>query len=283
MKRCLPLAIGLAALLAAPLAAEELPKYMSVLSLKLKPGKGAEFGAIARKIAEANRRNKGDNWVAYAVEFGDPWVSFVSRRDSYGEITSSDDRFRKALAEAMGPAADRTMQDAMACVEATRSELRRYRWDLSANVPENIEELNRLLGETRFVRSVAVRVKNGHGLALEEFRKRDVELLKSKDSRTVTVVTQSVLGGPAGQYYLSTLFRSLADMDSMPANRELLGEERYGEFLKMNMEHVAEAQISLYRILPAWSNPPLSVVNVSREFWIPAQRPAATAARKAKP
>jgi hypothetical protein len=217
------------------------------------------------------------------VDFGEPWVSFVSRRDSFGDITSADDRFRKALAEAMGPATEKTMQDAMACVQETRSEVRRYRWDLSSNVPHNIEDLNRLIGEMRFVRSVTVRAKSGHGLALEEFRKRDLELLKDKDTRTMTVVTQSALGGPAGQYYLSTLLRSLSDMDSMPTNRELLGEERYGEFLKMNMEHVAEAQIALYRILPEWSNPPQAVVNVSRDFWIHTQRPTATAARKAKP
>ena len=53
---------------------------IDVFVVKVKPEKRADFDAVAKKIAEANHKYKGDNWIAYSVEYGDQnTVTFFQR------------------------------------------------------------------------------------------------------------------------------------------------------------------------------------------------------------
>ena len=53
--------------------------YLDVFTVQVKPDKRAEFDAIGRKIAMANRQNKGDTWIAMETVYGPgDRVSFVS-------------------------------------------------------------------------------------------------------------------------------------------------------------------------------------------------------------
>ncbi|MBI3665952.1 MAG: hypothetical protein HY236_06965 [Acidobacteria bacterium] len=38
--------------------------YLDIAVVKVRPEKRAEFDAINKKMADANRKNKGDNWIA---------------------------------------------------------------------------------------------------------------------------------------------------------------------------------------------------------------------------
>ena len=51
-------------LLAALAAGQAQEQYLDVYIVQVKPEKRAEFDAISRKIAAANRQNKGDAWIA---------------------------------------------------------------------------------------------------------------------------------------------------------------------------------------------------------------------------
>ena len=55
--------------------------YLDVLTCKVKPEKRTDFDAVAKKMADANRRYKGDSFLASQVEYGEQnTVIFTSGR-----------------------------------------------------------------------------------------------------------------------------------------------------------------------------------------------------------
>ena len=79
--------MALALALALSAAAQESDQYLDVFIAKAKPEKRAEFDAINKKIAEANRKNNGDTWIASETVYGEGnVVTFVSLRTSYADV-----------------------------------------------------------------------------------------------------------------------------------------------------------------------------------------------------
>ena len=111
--------------------------YLDVLTVQVKPEKRSDFDAISRKIAAANRQNKGDTWLAMETVYGPgDRVTFISTRNSYGEVESAMGTFMGALQKTYGKAAtDKLFQDVSQCTLSSRSEIRRRRWELSSNAP----------------------------------------------------------------------------------------------------------------------------------------------------
>ena len=62
--------------------------------------------------------------------------------------------------------------------------------------------------------------------------------------------------------------------------QEMLGEEGYQRFQKMNADTVAGVEYVLYRIVPELSNPPAEVAAVAPDFWSPKPKVAATSKPK---
>src|SRR5712692_7552989 len=65
------LALALALAIAAPAQMQQQGGYLDLYIAKVKPEKRADFDAVAKRIADANRRNNGDKWVASEVIYGD--------------------------------------------------------------------------------------------------------------------------------------------------------------------------------------------------------------------
>src|SRR6266849_8965054 len=79
--------------------------YLDVYVVKVKPEKRAEFDAINKKIVEANRRNKGDYWLAAESMYGEMnTVYFTSQRQNYADVEKGFDAFMAALAKPAGAA-----------------------------------------------------------------------------------------------------------------------------------------------------------------------------------
>jgi hypothetical protein len=254
---------------------------LDVFMVKVKPDRRADFDAFSRKLVEANRRNKGDVWIASQTEYGDPWVTFTTPRAGFPGIEDGMKRFEKALAEAYGPAAKKIMQDGMTCVEASRGELRRLRKDLSSNMPEDLEAYQQRIGRMRWISQTKVTVRRGHNDSFEESLRGVVKLRQANDPGTTIIARQTAAGASIDTYYFSVLRDSLADFDRGKPMREVLGEDRFREFAKMNAEDVLEAEVTIARVVPEWSNPPEAVVNVSRDFWRP--KTTSVAARRTRP
>src|SRR2546427_498234 len=99
-------AVVLLAVLAVGQAQQTQEEYLDVFTVQVKPEKRADFDAINKKIAAANRQNKGDAWLAMETVYGPgDRVTFVSTRHSYGDIEKAQGAFFEALQKTYGKAA----------------------------------------------------------------------------------------------------------------------------------------------------------------------------------
>src|SRR5438477_8724279 len=91
--------------------------YVDIFIVKVKPEKRMEFDALAKKIAEANRKNKGDNFTCSSVEYGEQnTLYFTSGRANMAAIDEGMKAFESAIGKAFGPAASKIMDDANHCM-----------------------------------------------------------------------------------------------------------------------------------------------------------------------
>src|SRR6202040_2006171 len=137
--------------LAAPVAAQAQGDYLDVFIVKVKPEKRADFLALAKKYADANRRFNGDRWIASEALYGEGNVyQFTSTRKDYADTDKAAEAFMLAANKAFGKEAAQKMdQDFNSCLVWSRSELRRRRWDLSRKAPQDAEGYPNLIGESR--------------------------------------------------------------------------------------------------------------------------------------
>jgi len=270
----------LLAALAVGQAQQTQESYLDVSTVQVKPDKRADFDAIAKKIAAANRQNKGDTWIATETVYGPgDRVTFISMRNSYGEVESAMGTFMGALQKTYGKAAtDKMFQDLSQCTMSSRSEIRRRRWDLSSNASSDPSAFAHLLGESRWLRTTVVHVRPGE-IATFEALLKDLKAAREKASPPLTVlVSQAVAGQEGTVFYVTTLQSSLAGFDAIPPIQQTLGDEGYAKFLKANAEAVSGTETVINRFLPELSNAPEQVASIAPDFW----RPKSTVAANAK-
>src|SRR2546425_11246423 len=130
--------------------------YLDSYIVKVKPEKRADLDGIVKKMVDANRRHKGDNWLASEVIYGEGnTIAFTSPRQNYAGTEKGFVAFMAALNEALGPAGSaKVNQDFNNSIVSWRAEVRRRRPDLSSNVPADMAAMNKLIGQSRWTRSV---------------------------------------------------------------------------------------------------------------------------------
>jgi hypothetical protein len=269
--------IALTALLAVP-AVQAQDGYLDYYIVKVKPEKRTDFEAVAKKIAAANRKS-GDRWLAFQTEYGEGYtVSFSSARKDMAAIDTGSKMFMDALKENYGEGMTKLFQEMDACVTGSRGEIRKRRMDLSYNPPKDEAEYYKMLGQTRWVRTQAVRIHSGHNDEFEELVHMVKAAWEKTDPEATVMVSQSAVGQPVTTYYFSSLRGSVGDFEMKHTFKELLGDE-YARFQKGVADIVTGAETNIYRVLPALSNPPEEVVNISRDFWMPPEQATTVAAR----
>jgi len=258
-------------LFAAVAVAQTQEEYLDILIAQVKPDKRADFDAISKKIAVINRQSSGDQWLAMETDYG-PMnrVSFVSTRQGYGGITKGSDAFMAALQKALGKdGTDKLFQDFNRCLENSRAELRRRRWDLSSNAPADAAGLAKMLGESRQLRTTAIRIRPGQGPAFEALLK-EVKAAREKNSPDVrTLVSQGEAGQEGSMFYVTTLEKSMAGFDSIPPLRKTMGDEAYERYLKTGSEIVVSTETVISHFLPELSNPAPDVIAAAPDYWTP--------------
>ena len=227
-------AVVLLAVLAVGQAQQAQEEYLDVFTVQVKPEKRADFDAINKKIAAANRQNKGDAWLAMETVYGPgDRVTFVITRHSYGDIEKAQGAFFEALQKTYGKAAtDKLFQDFSQCLVSSRSEFRRRRYDLSSNAPADAAAMAKLVGGSRWLRTTVVHVRPGQVANFEALLK-DMKAAREKASPPQTVlVSQAVAGQEGTVFYVSSLQNSLAGFDAIPTTQQLLGDEGYQKFFE---------------------------------------------------
>jgi quinol monooxygenase YgiN len=259
-------------------------QYLDYYIVKVKPEKRADFEAIARKIVDANRKNQGSNWLAYETQYGEAnTVYFVSSPQNMAAIDTADQAFRKALRASFGADTGRVMQDMDNCIVSSRGEIRRRRWDLSVNPPQDQAEMDKRIGQAQWIRTTTVRVRPGHASQFEALTHTlNAARAKMEPARAYNV-SQSVAGQPGGVFFVSTLAPSLGAFDSnAPSLKETLGDEAYDKYQREMAECVIGTETMIARFRPELSNPMESIVTVSRDFWMPKMEEPVVAARAKK-
>jgi hypothetical protein len=267
--------------LAAPIAAQAQGDYLDVFVVKVKPEKHADFLAVAKKYADANRRFNGDRWLALETFYGEGNVyQFTSVRKDYADVDKAQEAFMLAANKAFGKeAAQKLGQDFDSCLLWSRSELRRRRWDLSRKAPQDAEAYAKFIGESRLLRSTAVHIRPGHVPEFEALLKDMKEAGEKNPDAPPVFISQVIEGGQGTTFYVSTLRPSMAGFDHNPTVKDILGEEGYKKFQQINADSVETAESTLYRFTPDLSNPPEEVAKVAMDFW----RPKAMIASATKP
>jgi hypothetical protein len=270
-----------AILLAAPAALWAQGQYLDVYIAKVKPEKSADFEAIAKRIADAERRNNGDPAIALVPVYGDNTTYiFISHRQDYADIDKGGDVFMSALHKALGkPGTDKLMQDLNNCLVSSRSEVRMRRPDLSSKVPGDPQAFAKLIGESRVLRTIAVHTRPGHGGEFEALLK-EVNAKAEHTANTQTLLVSQVVEGGEDTYYLTFLRSSLGGFDKNPTLMDILGEEGLAKFEKRIAESVAGVSSAIYRFSAEMSNPPKDIAEAASDFWNP--KPMMASA-KAKP
>ncbi len=278
-------ALSLVVLLAAPVAVRAQGDYLDVFKVKVKPEKRAEFEALTKKWAEANRRNGGDRWVALEVMYGEgDTFMFISTRQDYADIDKANEATMTAVNKAFGKeAADKMGRDWESCLVWSRSELRHRRPDLSRKVPTDAAAYAKFIGESRVLRTTAVHVRPGHGAEVEAFLKEFKEAGEKVADAQPLLVSQVVEGGKGATFYITALRSSLGGFDKNPTLQQILGDEGLKKFQKVSAESVEETESALLRFSPELSNPPEEVASASAEFWHPKPMMAAAPSKPKAP
>jgi hypothetical protein len=277
-------ALGVVVCLAAPVAVQAQGDYLDVFVVKVKPEKVADFQALSKKWADANRRYNGDRWIAQEALYGEGNVyTFTSTRKDYADIDQAFDASMQAANKAFGKdVAQKMEQDFNSCLVWSRSELRRRRWDLSRKPPKDTDAYMKLIGESRLLRTTAVHIRPGHIDDFEALLKDMKQAGEKNPDAPPVFVSQVVEGAKGTTFYVTTLRSSMAGFDHNLSVRELLGEEGYKKFQQINADAVEVAESTLFRFNPELSNPPEEVAKVASDFWHPKAMVAAASKPKAK-
>jgi quinol monooxygenase YgiN len=280
MKRILAtLSLGL---FASAVASAQLSDYLDIYIAQAKPDKRAEFEALSRKIADANRKPKGDRWIAMETTYGEGNVfQFVSERKDYAAVDQSMKDFMGALNDALGPQGSKKLDaDYNNTVVSFRSELRRRRWDLSINAPKDRDAYVQIVGNARWLRTIEVHVREGHVAQFEDQVKQVKKAYENGGNSWAFFVSQVVAGAPGNVYYISTLQPSFAAFDSAPSTRKLMGDEAFAAWEKSTGDTVTWSETRILRFLPELSSPPDAIAQTAQEFWNP--KPVAMMTHKPK-
>src|SRR5258708_16333619 len=96
-------ALTVAVCLVAPVAGQAQGDYLDVFIVKVKPEKVADFQALSKKWADANRRNNGARWIALEALYGEGNVyQFTSTRKDYADVDQSMEASMQAVNKAFG-------------------------------------------------------------------------------------------------------------------------------------------------------------------------------------
>jgi hypothetical protein len=247
-----------------------MPDLIDVFIVKVKPDKRMEFENSIKKMVDANRKNGGDNWLTYATEYGDQGTYyFTSSRENMASIDAASSAFMKAMTTAFGKAgADKVFADMMAASITTRGQIRRRRPDLSAHPLKDSDDLMKLLGETRWLRTVRVDLKPGKTREFAEaWNPYKLELEKVLPDKFISV-SQTTTGTPA--LYMTIFAKTLADFDRYDAAVvQAMESDAYRSFTQRLGDLASMTTWEIYRIVPELSNVPDRVAAVDPAYWRP--------------
>lgn len=257
--------------------------YLDVYIAKAKPEKALDLEAIARKMADANRRNNGDHVITMETIYGEgSTYVFVTQRNDYADVEKGYVSFMGALNKAFGKqAAEKLLNDWNSCLISSHAELRHRRPDLSRKMPADPQSFANLIGSSRVLRTTVIHVRPGHVGEFEKLLKEAKERGDRNAEAQPLLVSQLAEGGSGAAFYLTGFRSSFGGFDKNPTLKDIVGEETFAKLQKVSAESVESSESAIYRFRPDMSYPTQEVSDVAADYWQP--KPATSAAKsKAK-
>jgi hypothetical protein len=241
--------------------------YLDIARAQVKSDRIGQFEESGRKIADLNRRLKGDRWIALQTEYGDSGAYlFSSSRQNLAQIESGMEAFMRALKEGMGPTATKFLQDVTGNTNSFKNEIRRQRWDLSVHAPADTAAMNDMVAHTRWIRTIRIDVKPGRQMDYVEAWKQFQGELSQASPPITALVSESVTGTPT--IWVATYCKSMAQMDGdNAAVQKAFASPAYANLMKASEVAVAMTNWEIHRVRPDLSNPPDEIVNADPSFW----------------
>jgi len=252
-------------------------KFLDVWVGQIRGDQVAQFDALSRKIADANRKakDKGDFWIAYQEYYGTPGRTYlVANRTKLDEITQAESKFIAALKEYSGMTPEKANAEFARMVTDAHTELNTRRWDLSYNFPKDPAEAVKLVAGTRFLRLVTLTVKIGRISAVEKQLATLKEAMENASVKVPGFVSQSFAGSPGVVFRVAGLATTLGEFENRPTAQTVLGESGYEAFSRSAAENFDSVEYRILRVVPEWSNPPKEVADADPAFWRPKPPPA---------
>jgi hypothetical protein len=265
-----------------PVACCAQSKFLDMWVGQVRSDQTAQFDALVRKMADANRKakDKGDSWIAYQDYYGALGRTYlVSSRAGLDEITEAEAKFLGALKEFGGITPEKFSSDISRATMNAHGELHTRRWDLSFNVPKDPAESIHLLASARFLRVVTLSVKAGHTVAVEKQLGVLKRAMENAETKVPGFVSQSFAGAPGTVYSIVGVASTMGELEKRPTAQAVMGESAYSEFSGSLGENVENIEFRIVRIIPEWSNPPKEIADADPAFWRP--KPAAAPKPKA--
>lgn len=253
-------------------AAQAQDSYLDEYVVHVKPEKRAAFDALIKKLVAANRDHQGDNWTTIETIYGEGnTITFVSVRQSYGEIEKATSAFMGAVEKTLGhPGTEKLFEDLSSTNAEARSVLIRRRPDLSSNMPSDAAAQLKIVGNTRWIRTTRIVVRIGMGPRFEELAKQVKAATEKADPNAHSWISQSAAGERPSVYYVSQLQSSLAGFDGSSFDlAKTMGNDAFQNLLKTASEVIQNEDITLSQFVPALSNPPADIVNAAPDYWRP--------------
>lgn len=237
-------------------------RYLDVLVARLRTDKRAAFTTVTQTIAAAMRRYGGDIWLAWRTEYGDSnTVHFYTPRKTLADIQEIGyGAGMNAMRQAFGKSGMiQVFQDWYDCLTASRQEIQRLRWDLSAGIPSDPADMVRALAESRWIRTYTVRLHPGR---LPEYEKLIRSLPNTgRQTSEPVLVAQTIAGQQDEVVHFISPRSSLGGFEDMP-----------GSGLAADSACVASTETAFHRLVPELSNPPDAIISASPGFWAPDNR-----------
>jgi hypothetical protein len=246
--------------------------FLDILKVHVRPEKRKDYEDAIKRLAEVNRKFKGDRWIAISTEYGDSGsLIFASLRDNMASIETAYGAFEKAMKEGFGSGAEQFMYNLGAWSASYTTEIRRRRLDLSVNPPSSPEDVSKMVASSRWLRTYRADLKPGKSADyVAAWRPFQAELAKVTPPITV-LVSESVTGTPA--LFFATYLKSLADIDVQSAAvQKAIASVAYVNLQKSGGDAQQSGMWEIHRIRPDLSCAPEEIVNLDPAFWKPAPR-----------
>lgn len=238
-------------------------KYLYLSTMSLKPGSMAQYAKLAQEQIAAMREAKAPGHFFTMEQItGSGMLISIHGFDSFAGLQKAHDE-RVSNTQLMTKL--RANSAAIgAMVRESHDSIYVFRKDLSLHSDQSLADM-------RFMRMTVVQVKPGHVADLENIAKAEVKA-QGANADVHWAVFQKIYGRGSGvTFIVATPMKSLADVDTMIANRhktrEMVGEGLANLVMSAEAKSTVMDETDLFVFAPKLSYMSDSLMKASPDFW----------------